>query len=183
MSSSSPLLSMIDKSLPVVGAEVGVWCGSASSVLLNDCPSLTLHMIDRWSPFTPKCKEYAVKGDTMSRMSQREHDKAYGQASDAVKFAGNRAVIKRGESVKIAATYDNEYFDFVFIDAEHSMVAALSDMYAWYPKIKPGGLLCGHDYGHKRFPGVALAVKNFINDNNLKIDKETRSCWFIRKVK
>ena len=34
----------------------------------------------------------------------------------------------------------------MFIDARHSYDAVLEDLNAWWPKIRPGGILAGHDY-------------------------------------
>ena len=36
--------------------------------------------------------------------------------------------------------------DWVYLDADHSHAAVLSDIEAWYPLLKSGGLFCGHDY-------------------------------------
>jgi predicted O-methyltransferase YrrM len=44
---------------------------------------------------------------------------------------------------------------FVFIDAAHDEASVRSDITHWLPKIKPGGILAGHDI---HAPGVAAAV-------------------------
>ena len=36
-------------------------------------------------------------------------------------------------------------FDFVFIDADYSYRSTKADIRAWRSKVKPGGILCGHD--------------------------------------
>ena len=38
--------------------------------------------------------------------------------------------------------------DFVFIDGEHSYKAAKRDILNFRAKVRPGGILAGHDYGH-----------------------------------
>jgi predicted O-methyltransferase YrrM len=48
--------------------------------------------------------------------------------------------------------------DLIFIDAEHSYDAALADIRAWAPRVRPGGVLCGHDY-QAAWPGVIRAVE------------------------
>lgn len=56
-----------------------------------------------------------------------------------------------------APQVEDEWADFVFIDAGHSYLAAKADIAAWRPKVRPGGFLMGHDY-HPKFPGVIRAV-------------------------
>ncbi len=56
-----------------------------------------------------------------------------------------------------AALYADASLDFVFIDADHAYESVLKDIKAWLPKVKPGGLIAGHDYSQD-FPGVMLAV-------------------------
>ena len=47
--------------------------------------------------------------------------------------------------------------DLVFIDAEHTAEAVTQDIHAWWPLLRPGGYLMGHDYCDV-FPGLVQAV-------------------------
>ena len=47
--------------------------------------------------------------------------------------------------------------DFVYIDASHDYKSVQADINAWYPKVKPGGYIGGHDY-RSNCPGVWRAV-------------------------
>ena len=53
--------------------------------------------------------------------------------------------------------FPNESLDFVFIDAGHMYEEVKEDISLWLPKVKPGGVISGHDYSNK-WPGVAAAV-------------------------
>ena len=61
-------------------------------------------------------------------------------------------------SVQAAHQFDDGEIDFVFIDADHEYKSVKADIAAWWPKIKPGGILAGHDFCDE-FPGVEHAVR------------------------
>jgi predicted O-methyltransferase YrrM len=61
------------------------------------------------------------------------------------KFNGRFKLI-RSDSAAGASQVEDGSLDFVFIDADHSEKCASADIKAWLPKVKKGGLLCGHDY-------------------------------------
>lgn len=54
-----------------------------------------------------------------------------------------------------------DFFDLVFIDADHRYEGIKFDIVHYAPKVKPGGLLCGHDY-NKNWPGVVQAVRELL---------------------
>jgi len=63
---------------------------------------------------------------------------------------------------------------FVFIDASHDYENVKKDLTAWYPKMKSGGTLAGHDWNWHE---VARAVKEFAEEKGLHIT--TSGCWEI----
>ena len=137
-------------------------------------------MIDRWMPHKSTSPEYP--GDLMQGASQKDHDEAIKKATEATRFAGARAAISRGASSDCVGRFADEFFDFVFIDAEHSYKAVSKDVDMWYPKVKQGGLLCGHDWDHKRYGAfVKRAVDEFAERNDLAVDYDNEKCWFVSK--
>jgi predicted O-methyltransferase YrrM len=49
-------------------------------------------------------------------------------------------------SVEAAKGFDDGSLDFVYIDGAHDFSNVVNDLAAWTPKVKKGGLICGHDY-------------------------------------
>lgn len=47
--------------------------------------------------------------------------------------------------------------DLVFVDGDHTYNQVKADIQAWLPHIRKGGILCGHDYGWDKWPGVEQA--------------------------
>jgi cephalosporin hydroxylase len=63
---------------------------------------------------------------------------------------------------------------FVFIDGDHSYEAVLSDVRAWAPLVKSGGLIAGHDCTPS-YPGVERAVREHFGNF-----EHVGSCWKVR---
>ena len=62
-------------------------------------------------------------------------------------FAGKRAQLVRKTSVEAAKGFAEASIDWLFIDGDHTYDGCLADLEAWYPKVRPGGLISGDDYG------------------------------------
>ena len=84
----------------------------------------------------------------------------------------------RLSSLESAKLYPDRSLDFVFIDASHEYEDVKQDILSWYPKIKKGGYIAGHDY--TTFDGVQKAVNELIIHKGLNWVLE-KSYWIHRK--
>jgi hypothetical protein len=71
--------------------------------------------------------------------------------------------------------------DFVYIDADHSYAGVWRDLSLWFPKVRAGGLIGGHDYDHRDFPGVRCAVDEFLGHLRLKATHDGEGVWWTEK--
>ena len=69
----------------------------------------------------------------------------------------DRVELLKMTSHEASMLFEDEYFDFVFIDADHAYEHVREDIDDWLPKIKRGGMLSGHDYAPSQ-PGIRRAV-------------------------
>lgn len=76
----------------------------------------------------------------------------------------------RMASLEAAELYEDASIEFVFIDAAHDHDSVRSDIRAWVGKVKPGGILAGHDYSWS--DDVRRAV-----DAELGPVREDEGCW------
>lgn len=162
-------------------AEVGVFAGATSEYLLRNEPRLRLHMIDPWRAAEPD-STYAKSGDRVARLTQDEMNALARQAAERTAFAEGRRWIHPATSLATAEWLVGP-FDLVFIDAEHTYEGASTDIAAWWPKVRPGGILAGHDYNHRRYPGVTQAVNEFVAEALPTIELQTLpgKVWWVRK--
>jgi predicted O-methyltransferase YrrM len=63
-----------------------------------------------------------------------------------------------------AALFADKSLAAVYVDGDHSYEGAKADILAWWPKIRPGGYMCGHDYV-AHMPGVVRAVTEIFGGN------------------
>lgn len=81
-------------------------------------------------------------------------------------------------SVEAAATYPDESLDAVFLDGDHSTQAVVDDCQAWWPKIKRGGILAGHD---RDWPTVARGAKACEQLFGVKLRPVSQRSWAMQK--
>ena len=95
-------------------------------------------------------------------------------------FNGFSNIIKaiRQKSVEAAKQYENNSIDLVWIDAGHSYEEVKEDIKAWYPKVRYGGLIAGHDFAINHDvsrDGVVKAVLEIFKDKPLEIQPMGRA--------
>ncbi len=82
------------------------------------------------------------------------------------------------DSLSAATAFPDGHFDLVYIDAGHSHDEVVADIRAWKPKVRPGGVIAGHDH-HPSLPGVVSAV-------NQELGRPERVfsdfSWMVRKT-
>ena len=96
--------------------------------------------------------------------------------------------IIRKKSVDASKDFKNNSLDFVFIDAGHTYTEVKEDIEAWFPKVRNGGIVSGHDYVKYTNFGVIEAVDEFVKDKyDLQLTDEEwwegynfRSWFFIK---
>lgn len=176
------IASRFNSAMGIRGLELGAYKGVNASHLLSLLPALDLTMIDAWSAGVSP--SYVTSGSKDSQLSDAQFQAVYKSCLKAVDFAKERVHILRQATVDKRGV--DGLFDFIFIDADHSYDGCRQDIAAWWDDVKPGGYLCGHDYGeddkntHKGW-GVTHAVTEFSRAVNLPVMLGVDSTWFIRK--
>ena len=134
-----------------VGAEIGVAAGDHSKTLLESIPSLTLYCVDTW---TADRSYWSFRSSTLANW--------YELAKIALSPYPN-CIIKKQTSMEVARSIPNETLDFVYIDAAHDFKNIAMDICEWSKKVRPGGIVYGHDYTVKFARQYACHVKYIVD--------------------
>ena len=151
------------------GAEVGVHYGETSVYLLDWFPELHLTLVDNWAV----SKDYPCPDQ---QKTWRE------KAIKTTRFAERRRTILEMDSVEAARQIADGSLDFAFLDACHTLEAVRADITAYWPKIQPGGVLCGHDFAKADYPGVTEAVREFAERENAAVISGPGNVWWAWKL-
>lgn len=184
---AAEILSRIPASRCTTAAEIGVGSGETSRRLLAARPLLRLAMVD-WFRSEPGYRQWGVQnGDPHAERSDAEIEEEQRNA-ERVAAAHPGAELFAADSVgaasMVAARFDDwavNGLDLVFIDADHREANVAADIRAWWPLVRPGGWLGGHDL--HRFPddGVGRAVDAFVTAGRLAGVRGDQWTWWVRK--
>lgn len=112
-----------------VVAELGVNRGDFSELILRICKPQFLHLVDSWSS---ERYHLGLRYHVESRFRQE--------------LSSGQVVIHQGISTHVVTEFEDFFFDWVYIDTDHSYEVTRSELQAYKSKIKLGGVIAGHDY-------------------------------------
>lgn len=152
------------------GAEIGVADGRNSLTLCQNIPGLHLLCVDPW-------RKYA---DNHRGGPQSQHD--FNLATIVERLAGYHYTLRNAFSMEAVVEVPPESLDFVYIDAHHGFDYVMEDVIAWSRRVRPGGIVAGHDYYEFQGAGVVEAVNAYthahgITDWWITDEKEPSFFW------
>jgi hypothetical protein len=173
---------VVDPTRSFAGAEVGVYKGETSAYLLRELPGLTLYAVDCWHP--GPFRDPRNQSSMMAQQKDRPDVFAAWEreARSNTAFAGDRCRILKADFRDAAELIPDGSLEFVFLDAAHSYRDTMEQILWYWPKVREGGLVTGHDYGYPRagYEVVAQAVDaaaRFFRAD-LHVDKGSYVWWW-----
>ena len=146
------------KLMPVnaVCAEIGVNEGEFSQKIFALCQPEKLHLIDSWAEV-------------------RYHDglRKGVQSIFENEIKTGRVVLNHGYSTEVVPGFADNYFDWVYLDTGHDYTLTIRELDLLKNKIKPGGIIAGHDYIQGNWVGsIRYGVMEAVHEFCLKEDWE-----------
>jgi len=115
------------------GVEIGVAKGEFTEKLLR--AGLSVYGVDPWSWYS----------DYNHTAGQKHFDSVYNLAKKRLEAYPDCKLLKK-TSMEALDDFADESIDFVYIDGNHQLKYVTEDLTEWSKKVKPGGVLAGHDY-------------------------------------
>jgi len=161
------------------GVEVGSLFGRSSYQIAQAINKGTLYCIDLWSGFK-------INSQFTHEENVKKNYPLNGSVCTLEAFLNNTSECKniipiKGMSPKIVGDWSQK-IDFVFLDGSHTNPGDWYNIEFWLPKIKPGGILSGHDYRLERpneYPDIIANVQRLEKELNQKVKNPTHtSIWY-----
>lgn len=110
----------------IKGLEIGSWKGFSTALICSYLENMsgTLSCVDVW-------KNKEIFDIFTNNMKTLKYDKLI--------------QVFKGDSRKILGRFENNYFDFIFIDSDHSYWSFIFDLLTSVRTIREGGIILGHD--------------------------------------
>lgn len=163
-----------------IGVEVGTLCGEYMETIMRVWGGRMI-CIDPWEKQPPGKYREPVNDSNWTEIYQSAKQRAD-------QFDG-RVLLVQGYSPDCSVWFSGDYLDFVYLDGRHDLEAVTADLKAWWPKVKKGGVLGGHDYYvDTKWPAnceVKTAVDEFVSKLGLKIHTTNApgdQGWWILRV-
>lgn len=135
-----PALKQLKGRSELIGAEVGVYEGINAGYCLKELDIKCMFLIDPYMAY----KNYAPKTLGLKTNLDRAEKVAHAALGDY----GHKIKWIKKKSAEAAEAFIDGSLDFVYIDGNHSYDSVREDIGLYYPKLKEGGLLAGHDYDY-----------------------------------
>jgi hypothetical protein len=147
------------RGLTGTAVEVGVWRGDFAYPFMDRWRGKQLILVDPWR---------RLPDEEYDDVRNRDFDpKDLERVVDKFREFQPHVRVLRGTSIEAARAVHGP-LDFVYIDANHRYIHVKQDIELWWPKVRPGGILAGHDLFTLDHAGVTAAVTEFCVAHNLE---------------
>lgn len=165
------LVNFLNKHDLTLGAELGVQKGNNFRYLVENKDDLCLHGVDIWSE--KEVRWNGISSDKLQFQPDSVNSEYLINLQEWAKDYEGRVFFHRHFTTYAHKFFNDCELDFIFVDAGHEYEDVKADIQAWYPKIKKGGYMIGHDINQTQ---VRRAVREQFEDRWSQA-KEQKIWW------
>jgi len=152
----------------VIVVEIGTQRGSNARSICNNLNVKKIYCIDPYGGYSEICqgKEYSFNFLPFLKIAK----------SCLKKYPVKFIILESAKAIK----YVPNKIDFIYIDGNHDLTYCYNDIRMYYKKLRPGGILAGHDFCGN-FVEVIHAVFAFLNKHpELELHTKEADWWFVK---
>eukprot|EP00197_Chlamydomonas_leiostraca_P004665 CAMPEP_0202866250 /NCGR_PEP_ID=MMETSP1391-20130828/7284_1 /ASSEMBLY_ACC=CAM_ASM_000867 /TAXON_ID=1034604 /ORGANISM="Chlamydomonas leiostraca, Strain SAG 11-49" /LENGTH=268 /DNA_ID=CAMNT_0049546183 /DNA_START=279 /DNA_END=1082 /DNA_ORIENTATION=+ len=121
-----------------VGVELGVQRGLFAKQMLQTWPSCSkYYLVDIWHQQT--------NYNDLANVADQEQLRIYNEAHQNLAEFRSKTVFLKNYT-RDALQFIPGHVDFIYVDARHDYCGVMEDLTMYWPKLRPGGIMAGHDY-------------------------------------
>lgn len=148
----------------LVGCEIGVAYGVNSRSMFNILPIKKLYLVDPYGSYKDDTVHDFSKGEVVAKKRLK-------------RFSDKTVFIRKTSEDAVDDVPDD--LDFVYIDGNHDYEYVKKDIELYYPKVKKGGVIGGHDFC--AYYSVPHAVIEFVNKHNIELQGGDIDWWIVKE--
>jgi len=155
---------MIFGNEPIIAIEIGTDKGRNALSILKTLNIKKIYLVDPYEDYEGRSKEEMsfAEIEAKKRLEKYKHKIIW-----IKKFSKDAIKDIPGE------------IDFIYIDGDHEDVK--SDIENYYPKLKVGGILAGHDITNPKYrKGIIKSLIDFSFQNNLLFEVSRTDWWIVK---
>ena len=157
-----------------VCVEIGTFKGYFAEKILYFTNPKKLHLIDPWTD---------LNYDEAPNQGENRYQNVLELLDREINLG--QVLVHRGYSHEVCNNFEDNYFDWIYIDGSHEYEFVKKDLELYYPKVKVGGFITGDDYMEgpwSKGGGVKRAVDEFIATKLVKVIKIKNRQFLLKKV-
>jgi len=169
-----PAVSFMKESLrgDLVGAEIGVAGGRNARSIFETLSIEKLFLIDPYASYSEL---------TLGHVVEKNRSSEYDVMKKNLEPFRDRVVLVKKRSHDAVGDIP-EGLDFVYIDGNHDYDCVRQDIIDYYPKVRVGGCVSGHDFSPEWF-GVVRAVLEYCIIHKIVPSFQRTDWWFMKDEK
>ncbi|GAB4813768.1 hypothetical protein N2152v2_000814 [Parachlorella kessleri] len=130
-----------------VGAELGVQNGDFAAHTLRVWTACErYYLVDLWG--------HQANYEDLANVNDDEQERRYQQTQANLQPWKEKTVFLRNYTVEAAKQIPDGSLDYIYVDARHDYCGVMEDLETYWPKLRRGGILAGHDYLAAQDPSV-----------------------------
>jgi hypothetical protein len=139
--------------------EIGSYAGESAEIFIRCGKLKQLWCVDPWQ------NDYDGNDKASYTCPMQVVEQCFDKMRENLPILGGRDCVTKLKmtSQQASTIFEPASLDFVYIDGCHLFESVMEDLTLWLPKIRPNGLIGGHDFA-EWYPDIMKAVREVVGE-------------------